>query len=347
MDNARAAWELSAVRGCLRKALFLGWLLLPSLAQAGPRDDADALFTEAEAEDQAMHFAHACELYERSLRIDPGNVHAPRADARANDLRTHAEGNYIPLTRLERVRRDPALSEDAATIDALVRDADAFPSGLVRIETWALGAEAYARRLGRDADAATLYRKILTAPDAPSFVAGKAAHDLVMQRVDANDLRGADEVLALAGDRADGSLRTYVLRAHRRRTVHLASIGVLVSLLLLVGTAVARAVRTHTAGRIVPALRRTGKVALAFGLFAAVAGAVLGARHTQGTELPFVALGVLLLPLFLLARAWSAVGSPLPAARIARAALCASSAFALAFLVVERIDASFLVGFGF
>jgi len=98
--------------------------------------------------------------------------------------------------------------------------------------------------------------------------------------------------------------------------------------------------------RIRAALGRTWKLALAYAAYVAVFGGLLASGYEAGTTRPFLYFGLVLLPIVLLARAWAAAGGESIAARGGRAALCAMSAAAAAFLVLEVVDVSFLDGVG-
>jgi hypothetical protein len=94
------------------------------------------------------------------------------------------------------------------------------------------------------------------------------------------------------------------------------------------------------------ALRRSTPLAIAFAAYMAFAGGALAAGYETGNATPFVALGATLAPIAIVARAWGAASSPHLALRAARAALSASAVFAAAFLLLERLDRSYLEGFG-
>jgi hypothetical protein len=53
-----------------------------------------------------------------------------------------------------------------------------------------------------------------------------------------------------------------------------------------------------------------------------------------------------MLPLLVMFRVWSAVGSPHVAARAGRAFAAVTATMALGFLVVEHVNPSYLDGFG-
>lgn len=318
------------------------------LPAGDPRTRAEEVFQAAEKADEAFDFARALALYDETRAIDPGSPRSPRAEARAAMLRTHAEGGYAPLVELERVRRDPALASDVRVIDELVAHAEAFPAGPVQVEAWTVGAEGYAHRFGRPADAARLYRRVMTAERADPIVAQKAARDLAALQIASGDLAGAEETVRSAGPRADGKLLRDVARAVWRRRVHLASIATLVFVIAVAVTAILRASRRSEDARrsITGALRTSSRMTLVVAAYVAISGAFLASRYETGTSAPFLALGAALVPLLLLARAWGAAASAGPAARAGRALGCAASVLAAAFLVLESIDASFLDGMG-
>lgn len=307
------------------------WLLIVVLwarpAQAG--------FDEARRADDEQRFADALALYDEARTAAPTSPLAPQADARAEYLRTHAEGDFRPLAELERVRRDPVRSSEGKAIDQLVTDANAFPPGRVRIETWMLAGQAYARRLGRPADAEVLFARVAEDPLADPEARGWLTA-LAMERGD------LDAATWWATGNED--LEARVSRLRRRHRVHDASLLVLGALVAFVAVAVAR--RRSELARVGAALRKAGVVVIAICIYLAGAGALLASGYEAGTAAPFVALGVGLAPLLLMARIWSVTGSASPAPRAGRAVVCAASALAIAFLVLERIDASYLAGVG-
>jgi hypothetical protein len=88
-------------------------------------------------------------------------------------------------------------------------------------------------------------------------------------------------------------------------------------------------------------------LAVAFSLYLGGAAAVLVRLRGDGDPRPFVWLGLGVLAVFAVARAWQlgwGVGGP--SARAARALLCVAGVIAAAFLAVERTNASYLEGLG-
>ena len=330
------------------------WAAVCALILGGPRNAAAAtaedsarageLMAQAERDDAALALGAALAGYDEALRLDPSMAKAMRAQQRGATLRARAEGAFGPLAALEKVRRDPSLSSDPQTIDALVRAADGFPPGLVRVETWILAAEAYANRLGRPDDALPLWRRIATDPHADKVVAAAAARALANHQLARGDYHGAESTLAL--EAAGGKVGSDIRRALRRHDLHrvaVLTIGVAGVLALI---AFLRAARAGKLGAAMKRARADGRLVVAYAAYVAIAGALLASGYEDGTARPFLLFGAVLVPLLLVARTWGAAGSPARSARIARAALCASSAIGAAFLVLEHVDVGYLEGLG-
>lgn len=312
----------------------------------GPRERAEAILRLAELDDDAFAFARALARYDEGRALDPGSPRAPRAEARAAALRAHAEGDFAPFAKLERVRRDPALASDARTIDELVHDADGFPAGPVRVEVWVLAAEAYAHRLGRPGDADRLLARVIVDARADHVLAQKAARDLVTLRMGAGDLAGAEDAARLAGSHADPQLMKDVRRTTRRRQLHYASIALLAAMAGLAARAWLSASRRGGPTRVRRAIAKTWKIAIAYAAYVAGGGALLASGYEVGTSRPFLYFGVVLVPVVLVARAWGAAGGDGAWARAGRAVVCGGAAMAAALLVLEAVDVAFLEGMG-
>ena len=324
-------------------ALFL--VLAARTARAeepSPRARAAELHATAEAADAALELATALSRYEAAAALDPSSPRAPRALARADELRRHAEGGFAPYAMLERVRRDPKQASDPGAIDALVSASLGFPPGLVRIEVWVLAAEAYARRLDRPDDAIRLYRKIMAEPGVDDVTANNAARDLVELHLSRGEIERASEAVKSLGARGDPRLVKKVKRLVRRRSMHFACIGVVGATLLAFGVVLARGDRT----KMMAAVRAIAPLAIGFAAYVGVTGAVLASTFEEGTSKPFLRYALVVVPLVALARAWGAVGAHGAKARALRAAVCASAAMASGFLVLESVDPTYLDGLG-
>jgi hypothetical protein len=309
-----------------------------------PRARALRLVEQAEHDDEALELGRAAGEYEEALRIDPASPKAMRAEERAKTLRAHAEGDFAPYAALERVRRSPALASDPHAVDELVRAADGFPPGLVRIDVWVFAAEAYAQRLGRPDEATRLWRRVADDPHADPIAARAAIGALVEQALGRGDLAAAeaDAARPLADDRTVSSVRRFA----RRRFVHRVAVASVGGVVLFAAIAIARAAQRGRLRAIVAAGRRSSRLIAVSAAYLAIAGGLLAASYEDTSATPFLLLGVVLAPILFLARAWGAAGSPAPRARAARAAACAASALGAAFLVLEHVDASYLEGLG-
>jgi hypothetical protein len=313
-------------------------------AAADPIAEANALYAAAENDDAELRFAQAADGYEASLAKAPSHRHAPRARARAEVLRRHAEGDFVPYTRLERVRRDPKLASDPVALAALAEDARTFPPGLVRVEARMLVAEAYLGRLERPADAVPLLREVIADPAADPLSAKQARRELVGALERLGDLDGAARAANVTG--ADPKLGHDLEVQARRRFMHTASIVALG--LFFVGAAVGIGRRLRrSAAEVSAALRKFATVTIAFALWSGVLGGLLASTYETGNAKPFLLFGAGLVPLVLLARAWGAVaGGDSKGPRVARATLAAASVIAAGFLVLESVDVAYLEGFG-
>jgi len=311
-------------------------------SSSDPDVAARGLFFLGEMDEEAMRFADAVTSYDACIARLPSNRYAQRAASRSSAIRSHAEGGYAPLARLETVRRDPALSNDLAAIEALVKDAESFPPGPVRVEARLLAAEAYRGRLGRPDRQIELLWQVVRDPRADVIASREAAVDIIDAEIRRGDLDAATRAAAELGPKLDAQHTAQITRLLRRRVAHAAAIGELAFVVLLLAVAVARGdagTAARAAGRILPS-------AALFCGFAAAGGGMLASRYEAGNSMPFWMVAPAMLVVILVARAWSAVGSKATGARVARAVLCASSVFAAALLLMERLTPEYLEGFG-
>jgi hypothetical protein len=94
------------------------------------------------------------------------------------------------------------------------------------------------------------------------------------------------------------------------------------------------------------AVRRSAPVIAFFVIYAGLVGGYLASSYENSSSLPFLVFAAFMLPLLVIFRVWSAVGSPRPAARIGRGIMAVAATLALGFLVVEQINPTYLEGFG-
>jgi hypothetical protein len=313
-------------------------------------DDADAV---AEArwllgkidEDEGA-FARALDEDAACVAAAPNSRWAQRASDRIDWLRARSEGDFAPLARLERVRRDPALSSDPAAVAELARDADAFPPGTVRVEARMLVAEAWLGRLHRPEDALAQLRKVRDDPKADPLTARLAERELVDALVAEGRLDEAAAEARARANRLDPRFVRQTVRLVRRRSLRWTAVGALAGFVGLAGLALARATRRGAIGAAGRAVRSIAPIAVAFALYVGCAGGELASQYESGNSSPFIALAAAVLPILLLARAWGAVGSAGRAARAGRSLLCAATVVAAAFVLLDAMNPAYLEGFG-
>ena len=268
-------------------------------------------------------------------------VLAPEALATAND-----DPEAVAEARLERVRQDPNVANDPSAIEALERDANAFPAGRARVEARMVVAEAWLGRLRRPDAAIAVLRKVTGDPAADPLTVRFAEHEIVDTLISEGRLDEAAAEARSNADRLEPRFVAQTRRLVRRRTLRNAAIVELAVFTAWVLGALMRAQRRHILRDAAPALRKLTPVALAFAAYIAGIGGLLASQYESGNAGPFLLLGAGALPLVLVARAWAAVGSNRPAARIARALLCGVSVIATAFVLLDTANPTYLEGFG-
>jgi hypothetical protein len=330
---------------CVFACFAVSW---PNAAAADGPDEsaAAALYNQAESDEASGNYASALTHYRDAYGQAPSGRFAQRALTRADFLRAHSEGNFEPFSRLERFRRDPALANDPAAIDALALDAEQFAAGPTRSEARMLVAEAYIGRLTRHGDGIAELRKVVADPKADVLVGRLAAREIVETEIADGDDAGARADAHAMANRLDPKLVKRTERLRQRRLLHLTAIVDLALTACLVGLAVVLAKRRGSLDAVGRTLARTWPVAVGFAGIVAIAGGALASSYESGNAAPFRAFGVALLPVLLAARAWGAAGSSTRAAKASRAILCASATLACAFVVLEAIDPTYLDGFG-
>ncbi len=322
-------------------------LLAPAgLARGETNDAAETIYRRAEADDARGAYALALSEYEEAIRKLPSGAFVPKAHARAETLKSHAEGDFVPFSRLERLRRDPRLSSEPESLTTLLGEASSFGPGLVRGEARMLVAEAYAGRLHRTRDAIAVLELVVHDPSADPLTARLAVRMLVDAHLATGNLDAAASATRENEELSDKGLIAKVAGLVRRRTLHRAATLLLVSAGLLAAIAIARAARRGLHTELRGALTRSFGFAAAFCGYIAIGGTLLASGYTAETAAPFLAFGGALLPIVLVARTWAAAGSPRTPARALRAAICGITVVCAGFLVLEWVDTSYLESFG-
>jgi hypothetical protein len=170
-----------------------------------------------------------------------------------------------------------------------------------------------------------------------------AATLLVIHLADGDDFAAADAAASAFSKNIDPVAVTHVRAVRRRRKVH---VGALVALGLAFAMAGVALLTSRAREKALGAVRSGAPAMAGFCAYAGIGGGAMASRFENGDPFPFLLFALLLLPLTALLRAWGAVGSPRIAARVARGAAAGAAALALAFLVIEQINPSFLGGFG-
>jgi hypothetical protein len=154
--DARAAFERATVAADDRVAVGEAYFRM------GVLDEEDGAFARALA-DQRECMAKA-----------PGTNWARSARLRVGWIAARSEGDFLPLARLQRVRRDPGLADEPAALDALAVEAEAFPPGRVRAEARVFVAEAWLTRADKHEDAMAELAKVARDPSSDSIDAALA-----------------------------------------------------------------------------------------------------------------------------------------------------------------------------
>jgi hypothetical protein len=327
-DAARQALERATKADDEPAAVGEAFLLL------GQLDEEEDAFPEAIAHDRAC------------MDAAPNTRWSLRASDRIDWLHARSEGDFGPLRRLEAVRRAPGASSDASTIDALARDLEAFPPGTVRIEARMLVSEAWLGGLHRPDAAIEELRKVTVDAKADPLTARLAERELVDALVASGRIDDAVDQARANATRLDPRYVAGILRLPVRRAIRRASIAILCAFAMLALVGLARAARRGVLGSALVELRKLAPVAVVFIAFIALAGGYLASSYESGNATPFLWLGAAVLPLLLVARAWSAVGSQTSAARAARAVLCGATVVAAAFMLLDTLNPQYLQGFG-
>ena len=123
-------------------------------------------------------FPAAIEHYRACAERAPGSRPARNALARVTWIEQRAEGGYLPLATLARVRRDPAPLGDAAALSRLTAETESFPAGPVRSELRLRVGEAWLKLDRRRPEGAAELRALLSDPSSGAADRKLAERDL-------------------------------------------------------------------------------------------------------------------------------------------------------------------------
>lgn len=223
--------------------------------------------------------------YRRSLgakSVTAGGAFASEASKRMQWLAVRSEGNYAPLKRLNRFKRDHASSAEAEAIAALARDAEAFPPGIVRAEARVIVATAWLGPLHRVHDAVSLFRQVATDPTADGAALTAGRRGLVDALLADGHLDEAAKEIDVYASELDPDVVSRLQVLVRRRRVLFAARIAFGTFLVLAAVALGYARRKQ--GSLRDALRATGTSVRVAGVIGCVAGV---------TAAVFVLLGAL------------------------------------------------------
>lgn len=309
-----------------------------------PTTTAREAYALAERSAADLRFADALAAYDQAIALDPSAPFVRVARARVADLRTHAEGDFVPLARLESVRRNPTATR--GDIDTLARDAEHFPPGRVRSEAQLVVAEAYWHRFGSPDLAAHALDEALSDASADRLIRALAVSELVALERERGRLDAAARVVARFPDLAP-NLRAEVQRLVRRVWLGRVAIGFVSAVLLLGVVAVLRAIfwLRRDADTVLRDIVQARSVA--FALYIGGAASLLVRLHGDGDVRPFLWLGFGVLAIDAAARGWRlGFVDERARARVGRAITSGVAVLAIAFLALQYADASYLETLG-
>jgi tetratricopeptide (TPR) repeat protein len=142
-------------------------------------DVAERYFRLGVFDEEDREFEDALAAQRECMAVAPYSAWARSARQRVAWMSARSEGGFEPLARLERVRRNPTLGADPDALEALAREADAFPPGRVRAEARMFVGEAWLARPTRLEDAIRLFRQVADDPSSDSTDTVLARRSLV------------------------------------------------------------------------------------------------------------------------------------------------------------------------
>ena len=331
----RAAEDLAAKRARLEA----------EAASSDSKKAALALYELGKMDDDDFRFASALARFDASLVRDPSHRYALRARSRGDTLRAHSEGDFAPFAELEKIRRDHVAARDPAALDKLVADANDFPPGLVRVESRMLAGDAFLARREFD-KALPILELVITDPKADPISFHQASHEVVDTYLALENPDAAARIAALPHE--DPTLAKKVKIWRRRKNGRELAGVVLAAFAIACFVAIARAIRRGELDALKTTLKKFAPLAVLFAIWIGACGGILASSYETGNEGPFVVLAIVALPIFFLARAWSASSANASLLfRVGRGLLTAGAMLAAAFVVLASMrDGIYLGGFG-
>ncbi len=317
----------------MRRAWFALSLIAASCVAGEARADvAQEAFDDAVAAEARLELSRAVAGYRTALRERPSASFALRARARLDDLEARSEGDFAPLATLLRVRRDPARASNADDLAALMREASAFPPGMVRREAWLLVAEGLSRRADRPREGLEAASLLLADDGAPVVMRAAALSVAVFSKERLGDRSGAAS-LARAHRALAPTIAARFDRDDRRARLRIASLVALGAVALVAAWGLWRGAR---------AAARPGVRSLAFALVAALSTAMLWLYDPSLSARPFLllALGGLLV------ERGVSVARSAGAPRVGLLVLGLGAVLAVGYLSLSSAEADLLGDFG-
>lgn len=291
-----------------------------------------------------MRFADALAAYEQAATLDPSAPFIRVARARSADLRAHAEGDFIPLTRLEKVRRNPSARRE--DIESLAHDAAQFPPGRVRGEAQLVAAEAFWHRFGAPDLAVRALETVLEDTSADRLTRALGLTEIVALHRERDRLDLAASLVNRHPDLAPNltaEIRRLVRRVWLGRMAWIGFSGLI--FLGAIGTLRALWQQRRDPEKTIRHVVRPASVA--FALYLGGVASILVRLHGEGDVRPFLWLGFGGLAVDIAARGWRAgFVDERRFMRITRALTSAIAIFAVAFLALQYADAVYLETIG-
>ena len=188
----RAGPLLLAVCSALLAATVVAATALAQDAGSGQRD----LLRKAQAAESAAQPKQALTIHRRALAADPRSRLARRIRARLSWLEARSEGDYRPLAAWLRIRERPT---SLAELREFVRQAERFPTGRVRRDSWALAANALLRRFKLPREALVAYQRWAAEPNLDDAERQLALSGVALSRAQLGQLDESIEQLDRAG----------------------------------------------------------------------------------------------------------------------------------------------------